>query len=362
MLHKYLLIIYYIDNELGEKKLLLSNYVYNWLLDKSELLKTGSDQVYIFESSTYGQIGDLFSLPEYQLATYADCLYEEPLSILAENEKGRNASDDIKNEIIKLKAQNIEGIVLDLRNNGGGSLTEVGDIMGLFMNAGPYVQVKDGNGKIQTLKNKNETPVWTGPLVIMQNELSASASEILAGVMQDYGRAMIIGSPQSFGKGTVQTFVDLNRFLNTEDDFGSLKLTIQKFYRITGESTQRKGVSSDIKMKDIFSYADIGEKYDDYALAWDKIPGTSFNKQNFLNIQALQKVSAERIAKNENYKLLLEYAQWRENLGKEKTMPLSMQKYSDLMKQRKAQDDKFKVLKTLESGLQFTMYSKDIER
>ena len=164
-----------------------------------------------------------------------------------ENAKGRNASDDIKNEIIKLKEQNIQGIILDLRNNGGGSLTEVGDIMGLFMEAGPYVQVKDGNGKIQTLKNKNETPIWTGPLVIMQNELSASASEILAGVMQDYGRAMIIGSPQSFGKGTVQTFVDLNRFLNTEDDFGSLKLTIQKFYRITGESTQRKGIVSDIR-------------------------------------------------------------------------------------------------------------------
>ncbi len=117
-----------------------------------------------------------------------------------EDEKGRNASDDIKNEIVKLKAQGIEGIVLDLRNNGGGSLTEVGDIMGLFMNAGPYVQVKDGNGKIQTLKNKQETPIWTGPLVIMQNELSASASEILAGAMQDYGRAIIVGSPQSFGR------------------------------------------------------------------------------------------------------------------------------------------------------------------
>lgn len=279
-----------------------------------------------------------------------------------EDKEGRNASDDIKKEIIKLKEQNIQGIVLDLRDNSGGSLTEVGDIMGLFMDAGPYVQVKDGNGKITTLKNKNETPIWNGPLVILQNELSASAAEILAGVMQDYGRAVIMGAPVSYGKGTVQVFVDLNRFLNTQEDFGSIKLTIQKYYRITGESTQRKGVSSDIPMKDIFSYADIGEKYDDYALAWDKIPGTNFNKQNFLNIQALQKVSTERIAKNDNYKLLLEYAQWRENLGKEKTVPLSMQKYSDLMKQRKTQDDKFKVLKTLESGLKFTMYPKDIER
>lgn len=279
-----------------------------------------------------------------------------------EDKDGRNASDDIKKEIIKLKEQNIQGIVLDLRGNSGGSLTEVGDIMGLFMDAGPYVQVKDGNGKITTLKNTNEAPIWNGPLVILQNEFSASAAEILAGVMQDYGRAVIMGSPVSYGKGTVQVFVNLNRFLNTEEDFGSVKLTIQKYYRITGESTQRKGVSSDIKMKDIFSYADIGEKYDDHALAWDKIPGTSFNKQNFLNIQALQKVSAERIAKNDNYKLLLEYAQWRENLGKEKTVPLSLQKYGDLMKQRKTQDDKFKVLKTLESGLTFTMYPKDMER
>lgn len=279
-----------------------------------------------------------------------------------EDKDGRNASDDIKKEIIKLKEQNIQGIVLDLRGNSGGSLSEVGDIMGLFMDAGPYVQVKDGNGKITTLKNKNEAPIWKGPLVILQNELSASAAEILAGVMQDYGRAVIMGSPVSYGKGTVQVFVDLNRFLNTEEDFGSIKLTIQKYYRITGESTQRKGVSSDIQMKDVFSYADIGEKYDDYALAWDKIQGTSFNRQNFFNIQALQKVSADRIAKNDNYKLLLEYAQWKENLGKEKTVPLSIQKYSDLMKQRKTQDDKFKGLKTLESGLTFTMYPKDIER
>lgn len=157
-----------------------------------------------------------------------------------EDAKGRNASDDIKAELIKLKAQNVEGIILDLRNNGGGSLTEVVDIMGLFMNNGPVVQVKDGNGRVQVMRNKQNDPIWTGPLVIMQNELSASASEILAGAMKDYGRAVIVGSPNSFGKGTVQTFVELNRFLNSTDDFGSLKLTIQKFYRINGKSTQLK--------------------------------------------------------------------------------------------------------------------------
>jgi len=279
-----------------------------------------------------------------------------------EDAKGRNASDDIKNEIIKLKAQGIEGIILDLRNNGGGSLTEVGDIMGLFMNAGPYVQVKDGNGKIQTLKNKQETPIWTGPLVIMQNELSASASEILAGMMQDYGRAVIIGSPQSFGKGTVQTFVDLNRFLNTEDDFGSLKLTIQKFYRITGESNQRKGIVSDIQMKNFFTFAEVGERYDDFALAWDKIPTVKFQKLSYFDTKALEKASAARMAKNANYQLLLESAQWREQLDKEETITLNINKFNELMKQRKAQIEKFKSLTKFENGLKFTMFPNEIER
>ena len=204
-----------------------------------------------------------------------------------EDAKGRNASDDIKAELIKLKAQNVEGIILDLRNNGGGSLTEVVDIMGLFMKNGPVVQVKDGNGKIQVLKNKQNDPIWTGPLVIMQNELSASASEILAGAMQDYGRAVIVGSPQSFGKGTVQTFVELNRFLNTSDDFGALKLTIQKFYRVNGKSTQLKGVDSDIPMKDIFTYEEIGERYDNYALPWDQVSTSGFAPLNTLNMSNL---------------------------------------------------------------------------
>ena len=279
-----------------------------------------------------------------------------------EDAKGRNASDDIKNELIKLKTQNVEGIILDLRSNGGGSLTEVGDIMGLFMNAGPYVQVKDQNGKIQTLKNKSNSPLWTGPLVIMQNELSASASEILAGAMQDYGRAVIMGSPQSFGKGTVQTFVDLNRFINTNDDFGSLKLTIQKFYRITGESTQRKGIESDIKMKDFFTYAEIGERYDDYALAWDKIPAASYQPQNYFSITSLEKASAERLANNKNYQLIQESAQWKEKLDKEETISLNQTKFNEVMKIRKEQIKKFKSLDKFNNGLKFTLNTDEAVR
>lgn len=302
----------------------------------------------IIVNSADGKKYGLINLPSFN----AD--FEDPT--------GRNASDDIKNELIKLKTQNVQGIILDLRNNGGGSLTEVGDIMGLFMNAGAYVQVKDSSGKIQTLKNKQSTPLWTGPLIIMQNELSASASEILAGAMQDYGRAVIIGSPQSFGKGTVQTFVDLNRFLQTSDDFGSLKLTIQKFYRITGESTQRKGIESDLKMKDFFTYAEIGERYDDYALAWDKIPAVAYTPVNIVKVAALQKGIESRLLNNKNYQLMQESAQWKENLDKEETISLNQTKFNEVMKTRKAQIEKFKALDKYNNGLKFTLNTDEVER
>ncbi len=279
-----------------------------------------------------------------------------------EDAKGRNASDDIKAELIKLKAQNVEGIILDLRNNGGGSLTEVVDIMGLFMKNGPVVQVKDGNGKIQVLKNKQNDPIWTGPLVIMQNELSASASEILAGAMQDYGRAVIVGSPQSFGKGTVQTFVELNRFLNTSDDFGALKLTIQKFYRVNGKSTQLKGVDSDIPMKDIFTYEEIGERYDNYALPWDQVSSSSFSPLNNLNKANLVSNSAKRLAQNKNYQLLLESAQWKEKLDKEEKVTLNLKEFESLMKARKEQIEKFKSLIKFNNGLNFTLHTDEAKR
>ena len=234
--------------------------------------------------------------------------------------------------------------------------------MGLFMNTGPYVQVKDGNGKIQTLKNKQSAPIWTGPLVIMQNELSASASEILAGAIQDYGRGLVIGSPQSFGKGTVQTFVDLNRFLQTSDDFGSLKLTIQKFYRITGESTQRKGIESDIKMKDFYTYSEIGERYDDYALAWDKIPAVPYTPLNTVSISSLQKGLEARLQNNKNYQLMQESALWKENLDKEESISLNQSKFNEVMKTRKAQIEKFKALDKYNNGLKFILNTDEVER
>lgn len=278
------------------------------------------------------------------------------------NANGRNASDDIKAELLKLKKQNVRGIILDLRNNGGGSLTEVGDIMSLFMKEGAYVQIKDRNDKVQGYTIKKGEPVWTGPLVIMQNELSASASEILAGEMQDYGRAVIVGSPHSFGKGTVQSFVDLNRFLNVSDDYGSLKLTRQKFYRISGESTQKKGIHSDIVMKDFFSYAEIGEKFSDYALAWDKVPPMKYERLNQFDIQSLVANSQERLAKNNNYQLLVASAEWKNALDKENTITLNLAKFQALIKKRKAESKKFEALTKFNNGLKFTMSKEEMER
>lgn len=281
--------------------------------------------------------------------------FENPLS-------GRNASDDVKAEILKLKAQNVKGIVLDVRNNGGGSLTEVVDIMGLFMKSGPVVQVKDPSGKIDVLRNRTNDPIWTGPLAIMQNEFSASASEILAGAMQDYGRAVVVGSPHSFGKGTVQSFLELNRFLRINDDFGAVKMTIQKFYRVNGKSTQLKGVEADIPMKDAFSYAEIGEKYMDDALPWDQISSADFQSINKVDYQSLKSKSQERLAKNTNYQLLLESAKWREQLDKEEKITLNYAKFDELMKKRKAQIEKFKALSKYDNHLKINLHKDEETR
>ena len=174
----------------------------------------------------------------------------------------RNAASDVRKEIERLKEQGVEGLVIDLRNNGGGSLQTVVDMAGLFIKNGPIVQVASNGDDPEVLSDKDDAVVWDGPLVILVNEISASASEILAAAMQDYKRAIIIGSKQTYGKGTVQNFIDLNRWLRKNDygDMGSLKLTTQKFYRVNGGSTQLEGVKSDVVVPDRYSYIDIGEK------------------------------------------------------------------------------------------------------
>jgi carboxyl-terminal processing protease len=193
---------------------------------------------------------------------------------------GRNASDDVKAELEKLVAQNVDGIILDLRNNGGGALDDAEKMSGLFIEKGPLVQLKDRNSPPQVHEDRDASVSYQGPLVILVNALSASASEILAAAMQDYGRAIIIGGAHTFGKGTVQVMLDLDRYLPAEmaryRPLGAIAITVQKYYRITGASTQYQGVVPDIILPDLYSYLDIGEKSQPYSLPWDTIPALSF--------------------------------------------------------------------------------------
>ena len=225
----------------------------------------------------------------------------------------RNAASDVRQEIERLKNENIEGLVLDLRNNGGGSLKTVVDIAGLFIKDGPIVQIKSTNAPKEVLEDTDKSIVWDGPLVIMVNELSASASEILAAAMQDYKRAIIIGSKQTYGKGTVQNILDLNRMVrqNTHGDLGAIKITRQKFYRVNGGSTQLEGVRSDIIIPDRYSFVDIGERDHDHPLPWDKISPVYYEKWNsYFDYDGTISSSNARMAKNKQLKLIEQNAKW----------------------------------------------------
>src|SRR5690606_20178339 len=158
-----------------------------------------------------------------------------------------STSSDVKKHIKEMQMQGINGLVLDLRNNGGGSLKEAVDLTGLFIKNGPVVQVKNSMKRTEVLEDEDNSVIYDGPLVVLINRFSASASEIFAGAIQDYGRGVVVGE-SSYGKGTVQTMVELDRFIQDKDQAGSLKLTVQKFYRVNGSSTQHKGVTPDIKL------------------------------------------------------------------------------------------------------------------
>ena len=225
----------------------------------------------------------------------------------------RNAANDVKKLIIQLKKEKINGLVLDLRDNGGGSLQTVVDITGYFIKTGPVVQVKSTGGKKQVLRDRDPSIIWNGPLVVLVNELSASASEILAAALQDYKRAIVIGSKQTFGKGTVQNVVDLNKIIagNSYGNLGALKLTTDKFYRINGGSTQLEGVKSDIIFPNRYSFIEIGEKDQENPLPWDFIGSAQFSPSDTKNnFEYVQNESNKRIVSNTYLNLLKEEAKW----------------------------------------------------
>ncbi len=210
------------------------------------------------------------------------------------------SGNDVAREVSKLKQENVDGIVVDLRNNGGGSLYDVIQIAGLFVDKGPVVQVRDRQGQPQVMYDRDPSLAYNGPLVIMVNELSASASEILAAAMQDYGRGVVIGSTSTYGKGTVQRPIGLDpesNFMNTNSDLGSLKLTLQKFYRINGGSTQMRGVASDIVVPDYLENLKIREKDNVNSLPWDEVKKADYKKwQPTYNLDAVKSQASARIA------------------------------------------------------------------
>jgi len=270
--------------------------------------------------------------------------------------KKRNAASDIKQEIERLKEQGIEGLVLDLRNNGGGSLQTVVDMAGLFIKNGPVVQVKTVGEPKEVLKDSDRSIVWDGPLVILVNELSASASEILAAAMQDYKRAIIIGSKQTYGKGTVQNVLDLNRMVrnNTNGDMGALKFTTQKFYRINGGSTQLEGVKSDVIVPDRYSYIDIGEKDQENPLPWDKIEPADYTVwENYFDYDATIAKSKERMANNEQLKLIDENAKWVKKIRDRETYSLNYDDYKAALKVNEEEAKRFEKLSDYQTNLTY---------
>ncbi|AOR29073.1 peptidase, S41 family [Formosa sp. Hel1_33_131] len=273
-----------------------------------------------------------------------------------EDINSRNAATDVKKEIERLKAEGMQGLVLDLRNNGGGSLKTVVDMGGLFIDEGPIVQVRSTGEDKEVLKDTDRSIEWDGPLVILVNELSASASEILAAAMQDYKRAIVIGSKQTYGKGTVQNIVDLNRMIrsNTNGDMGAFKFTTQKYYRINGGSTQLEGVKSDVVVPDRYSYIDIGEKDQDNPLEWDEIAPANYKVlESTFDYETTIQNSKNRMNSSSEIKLIDDNARWIKTMRDQSVYPLNFSKYSQDIELNETEAKRYDVLSEYQTDLTF---------
>ncbi|WP_304196561.1 carboxy terminal-processing peptidase [Flavobacterium alvei] len=281
-----------------------------------------------------------------------------------ENKDGRDAGKDVAAEVESLKKAGVNGIVLDVRDDGGGSLSTVVDIAGLFIEQGPIVQIKSAGRQKEVLFDRDKKIEWDGPLVIMVNSFSASASEIFAAAIQDYKRGIIIGSKQTYGKGTVQNVIDLNQFVRSSDkgDLGALKTTTQKFYRINGGSTQLEGVASDVVMPDRYAYLKMGERDVDNAMPWDKIDPAQYNV--WTNNSKFSKVIADsknRIAQNPQFKLIEENAKWIDERSKENNYSLKLENFKKNQKLIEDTNKKFKSIADYNYNLKFTSLPKEAE-
>ena len=273
-----------------------------------------------------------------------------------QDQASRDSAKDMEKEIERLKTENVSGLIVDLRNNGGGSLKTAIEISGLFIDKGPIVQVKYRGENPIVKKDLDPQIQWDGSLVILVNEFSASASEIFAAAMQDYKRAVILGGNQTYGKGTVQNILPINQFYpNYENDLGYLKMTIQKFYRVNGGSTQKEGVYSDIAMPSRYSYMKVGERDLDGALAWDKVPQATYSKTNsYANFADVVYNSKQRIASNTNFKLVNEYAKWLKKNQDENSYSLNYTKFFKESEVREQEAEKFKSVFEYKSNLTYS--------
>ncbi len=274
--------------------------------------------------------------------------------------KKLNAAADVKKEIERLKAEGMEGLVLDLRNNGGGSLPAVVDMAGLFIKDGPIVQVRSTGKPKEVLKDKDKSIVWDGPLVILVNEISASASEIMAAAMQDYKRAIIIGSKQTYGKGTVQNVLNLNNLVRNSSggDLGSLALTTQKYYRINGGSVQLEGVKSDVKVPGRFSFIDVGEKDKENPLPWDEIDAADYAVwDNYFDYDETIEKSKQRMSNNEQLKLIEENAKWVKSKIDETVVSLNYEKYKATNDLNELESKRFDAISKYKTNLTFESHA-----
>ena len=278
-----------------------------------------------------------------------------------ENKQKRDAFKDVAAEVEKLKAQNIDGLVMDLRDNGGGSLETVVKMVGLFIPEGPVVQVKAPGRNPEILPDTDKRVQYDGPLVVMINNFSASASEIFAAAIQDYNRGIVVGSKHSYGKGTVQNVIDLNQFVrgSSYGDLGALKTTIQKFYRINGGSTQKEGVRSDIVFPDRFSYLDMGERDEESALPWDKIAPADYKPLD-ANFEIVKANSKKRIAVNPTFNLIDENAKWIFERKDDNVFGLSLEDFKKEMNASDAKAKKFKTISEYNNKLKFSSLPDEI--
>jgi carboxyl-terminal processing protease len=261
-------------------------------------------------------------------------------SFYMDMERARDGSDDFKScsrDVRKIledfNAKKVDAVVLDLRRNGGGSLTEAINLTGFFIEDGPVLQVKDPNGQVQQYDDTDRGILWKGPLVVMTSKFSASASEILAGAIQDYGRGLVIGDSATHGKGTVQTMVPLGpqmfRIANPPD-LGSLKLTVQQFYRPSGDSTQQRGVLADLTLPSITDHMDVAESDLDYPVPFDKVPATAFDKFGSVSpniVGSLKELTTARMKNSDEFqKAQRDIERYVEQKAK-KEVPLNEEKF-----------------------------------